>query len=65
MNKEDIEFAVNKLNDIYHEVPLEEAGHIIFITELLEELGNTVQNLQKDVLSLKQEILQLEAMIDD
>lgn len=66
MQRQDIKTTIDRLLQISaEEYTIQDSNAIDRAISLLEELGNTVENLQKDVLSLKQEILQFEAMIDD
>lgn len=66
MNRQDIKTMIDRLLQIsVEEYTVEDSNAIDRAISLLEELGNTVENLKKDILSLKQEILQLEAMIED
>ena len=63
MQRADIKFMIDRLNSL--EVDYFDEACIESAINMLEELGNLVHNLRLDNESLKQEILHLEAMIDD
>lgn len=64
MNRQDIKTMIDRLDqlefkDEFNQCCIDSAIY------MLEELGNLLHDLRLDNESLKQEILQLEAMIDD
>lgn len=65
IERQDIKSAIYHLKEI--EKDLNNYGHcsIEYIITMLEDLSNLVCTLQQENAKLKQDVLQLEAMIDD
>lgn len=65
MQRQDIKTMIERLDDLSTDLDMYDHSLLSSTITMLEELGNLVHDLQLDNESLKQDILHLEAMIDD